>query len=151
MVGDPSGRSEERNLLDDATLDRNVAAIKAQIARIVDLEGGSGRLVDNRDWTQPLTLLEFLRDVGKHATVNQMLARESVRARLESEHGISYTEFSYMLLQANDYLWLHDHHGCELQIGGSDQWGNIVSGVDLIRRTRRVAHARPGLAPAHRS
>ena len=139
MVGDPSGRSEERNLLDDATLDRNVAAIKAQIARIVDLEGGSGRLVDNREWTQPLTLLEFLRDVGKHATVNQMLARESVRARLESEHGISYTEFSYMLLQANDYLWLHDHLGCELQIGGSDQWGNIVSGVDLIRRTRRVA------------
>ena len=138
MVGDPSGRSEERNLLDDATLDRNVAAIKAQISRIVDLEGGSGRLVDNRDWTQPLTLLEFLRDVGKHATINQMMARESVRARLESEHGISYTEFSYMLLQANDYLWLHDHHGCELQIGGSDQWGNIVSGVDLIRRTRRV-------------
>ncbi len=138
MIGDPSGRSEERNLLDDATLDRNVAAIKEQIARVVDLEDGAGRLVDNRDWTQPLTLLEFLRDVGKHATINQMLARESVRARLESEHGISYTEFSYMLLQANDYLWLHDHLGCELQMGGSDQWGNIVSGVDLIRRTRRV-------------
>ena len=138
MIGDPSGRSDERNLLDDDTLDRNVAAIKAQIGRIVDLDGAAGRLVDNRDWTQPITLLEFLRDVGKHATVNQMLARESVRARLESEHGISYTEFSYMLLQANDYLWLHDHLGCELQIGGSDQWGNIVSGVDLIRRTRRV-------------
>ena len=142
MIGDPSGRSEERNLLDDATLDHNVASIKAQIARIVDLDGGRGRLVDNRDWTQPITLLEFLRDVGKHATVNQMVARESVRARMASEQGISYTEFSYMLLQANDYLWLHDHLGCELQVGGSDQWGNIISGVDLIRRTRRAtAHA----------
>ncbi len=139
MVGDPSGRSEERNLLDDATLDRNVAAIKEQIGRIVDVSGERGRLVDNRDWTQPITLLEFLRDVGKHATVNQMLARESVRIRLESEHGISYTEFTYMLLQANDYLWLHDHLGCELQIGGSDQYGNIISGVDLIRRKRQVA------------
>jgi tyrosyl-tRNA synthetase len=139
MVGDPSGRSEERNLLDDATLDRNVAAIKEQIGRIVDVSGTRGRLVDNRDWTQPITLLEFLRDVGKHATVNQMLARESVRIRLESEHGISYTEFTYMLLQANDYLWLYDHLGCELQIGGSDQYGNIISGVDLIRRKRQVA------------
>jgi len=142
MVGDPTGRSAERNLLDDATLDRNVAAIKSQIARIVDLDGEAGVLVDNRDWTQPMSVLEFLRDVGRHATVNQMLARESVRARLESEQGISFTEFSYMLLQANDYLWLHDHLGCELQVGGSDQWGNILSGVDLIRRSRSVtAHA----------
>jgi tyrosyl-tRNA synthetase len=138
MIGDPSGRSEERNLLDDATLDHNVTVIKEQIARIVDLEDGRGKLVDNRDWTRTISLLDFLRDVGKHATVNQMLARDSVRTRLESEHGISYTEFSYMLLQANDYLWLHDHLGCELQIGGSDQWGNIVSGVDLIRRKRQV-------------
>jgi tyrosyl-tRNA synthetase len=139
MIGDPSGRSDERNLLDEATLDRNVAAIKAQIGRIVDVTSARGRLVDNRDWTQPITLLEFLRDVGKHATVNQMLARESVRIRLESEQGISFTEFSYMLLQANDYLWLHDHLGCELQVGGSDQFGNILSGVDLIRRKRQVA------------
>jgi tyrosyl-tRNA synthetase len=139
MVGDPSGRSSERNLLDDATLDHNVAAIKAQISRIVDVTGERGRLVDNRDWTQPITLLEFLRDVGKHATVNQMLARESVKVRLESEQGISFTEFSYMLLQANDYLWLYDHLGCELQIGGSDQYGNIISGVDLIRRKRQAA------------
>jgi len=94
-------------------------------------------LVDNRDWTQSITLLEFLRDVGKHVTVNQMTARESVRVRLESEHGISFTEFSYMLLQANDFLWLHDHLGCDIQIGGSDQWGNIISGVDLIRRKRQ--------------
>ena len=139
MIGDPSGHSEERNLLDDATLDHNVAAIKAQISRIVDVAGERGRLVDNRDWTQAVRLLEFLRDVGKHATVNQMLARESVRVRLESDQGISFTEFSYMLLQANDYLWLHDHMGCELQIGGSDQFGNIISGVDLIRRKRHVA------------
>ena len=109
-----------------------------------------GRLVDNRDWTQPITLLEFLRDVGKHATVNQMVARESRAGRAWSrEQGISYTEFSYMLLQANDYLWLHDHLGCELQIGGSDQWGNIISGVDLIRRTRQRRRARAVVAAAH--
>jgi tyrosyl-tRNA synthetase len=136
MVGDPSGRSEERNLLDDATLDANVAAIKEQIARVVDFGGGQAELVDNRDWTNDLTLLTFLRDVGKHVTVNQMVARESVKARMASEHGISFTEFSYMLLQANDYLWLNTHRGVELQIGGSDQWGNILSGIDLIRRVR---------------
>ncbi|HSL73369.1 MAG TPA: tyrosine--tRNA ligase [Ilumatobacteraceae bacterium] len=136
MIGDPSGRSAERNLLDDDILDRNVAAIKEQLGRIVDLGVGRGELVDNRDWTQPITVLEFLRDVGKHVTVNQMLARESIKLRVNSEHGISFTEFSYMLLQANDYLWLHDHLGCTVQIGGSDQWGNIVAGVDLIRRKR---------------
>jgi len=143
MVGDPGGRSEERNLLDDETLTRNVAAIKEQLGRILDLSDPErGVLVDNRDWTQPITLLEFLRDVGKHVTVNQMIARESVRIRLESEHGISFTEFSYMLLQANDYLWLYDHLGCEIQVGGSDQWGNIISGVDLIRRKRQhTVHA----------
>jgi tyrosyl-tRNA synthetase len=139
MVGDPSGRSDERNLLDDDTLNRNVAAIKEQLNRIVDLGAGRGELVDNRDWTQPITLLEFLRDVGKHVTVNQMLARESIKLRVNSEHGISFTEFSYMLLQANDYLWLHDNLGCTIQIGGSDQWGNIIAGVDLIRR-KRGAH-----------
>jgi tyrosyl-tRNA synthetase len=136
MVGDPSGRSDERNLLDDETLNANVAAIKAQLARIVDLGEGKGELVDNRAWTEPITILEFLRDVGKHVTVNQMLARESIKLRVNSEHGISFTEFSYMLLQANDYLWLHDHLGCTIQIGGSDQWGNIIAGVDLIRRKR---------------
>ena len=136
MVGDPGGRSEERNLLDADTLARNVAAIKEQISRIVDLDGERGELVDNRDWTAPISLLDFLRDVGKHVTVNQMIARDSVKNRLNSETGISYTEFSYMLLQANDYLWLHDHRSCFLQIGGADQWGNLVSGVDLIRRVR---------------
>jgi tyrosyl-tRNA synthetase len=141
MVGDPSGRSEERNLLDADTLAANVAAIKDQIARVLGPEG-TWELVDNLDWTAELGLLDFLREVGKHATVNQMLARESVKARLASEQGISFTEFSYMLLQANDFRHLHEHHGCELQIGGSDQWGNILSGVDLVRRaTGDVVHA----------
>jgi len=137
MIGDPSGRSDERNLLDPATLAANTEAIKAQLARFVDFDAGdrSAVLVDNREWTDGLTLLDFLRDVGKHVTVNQMLAKESVRSRLEGEAGISYTEFSYMLLQAHDYRWLHQHRGCELQVGGSDQWGNITAGIDLIRRT----------------
>jgi tyrosyl-tRNA synthetase len=138
MIGDPGGRSEERNLLDADTLAANVGAIKAQISRILGPEG-SWELVDNLTWTQDLRLLDFLRDVGKHATVNRMVARESVRSRLESDHGISFTEFTYMLLQANDYAHLHAQHGCELQIGGSDQWGNILSGVDLIRRRSGVA------------
>jgi tyrosyl-tRNA synthetase len=141
MVGDPSGRSEERNLLDADTLDANVAAIKDQMARVLDFEAGGAVLVDNREWTADVHLLTFLRDVGKHVTVNQMLARESVRARLQSEQGISYTEFSYMLLQAHDYLWLNESLGVELQIGGSDQWGNIVSGIDLVRRVHgRAVH-----------
>ena len=139
MVGDPGGRSEERNLLDDETLATNVAGIRAQVEAIV---GEVATVVDNRDWTAGVTVLEFLRDVGKHVTVNQMLAKESIRARVESEHGISYTEFSYMLLQANDYWHLHAHHGVELQIGGSDQWGNIVAGVDMIRRrSQATVHA----------
>lgn len=141
MIGDPSGRSEERNLLDETTLAGNVAAIKAQIARVV---GPDVLLVDNRDWTAAITFLDFLRDVGKHVTVNTMLARESVKNRLASEHGISYTEFSYMLLQANDYLRLEEEHGCQLQIGGSDQWGNMLGGVDLIRRV----NSRPAWALA---
>lgn len=143
MIGDPSGRSDERNLLDEETLAANVASIKAQIQRIVDPDGTHGTLfVDNWEWTEGLTLVDFLRQVGRHVTVNQMVARDSVRNRLESEQGISYMEFSYMLLQAQDYLRLHDDHGCELQIGGSDQWGNIVSGVDLVRRARgRHVHA----------
>jgi tyrosyl-tRNA synthetase len=134
MVGDPSGRSEERNLLDDATLAHNVAAITAQVNRIVSLDGVDGRLVDNRTWTEPISFLEFLRDVGKHVTVNTMLARESVKNRIASEHGISFTEFSYMLLQAHDFLRLEADLGVQLQIGGSDQWGNMLGGVDLIRR-----------------
>jgi tyrosyl-tRNA synthetase len=136
MVGDPGGRSEERNLLDRETLRHNVARIKAQLERILDFDPGpaQAQLVDNADWTEPMTALEFLRDVGKHVTVNQMLAKESVRARLESDSGISFTEFSYMLLQANDFRHLFEHHGVEMQMGGSDQWGNITAGIDLVRR-----------------
>lgn len=140
MVGDPSGRSAERNLLDAPTLDHNVAAIRNQLSMFLAFGGEAvgvppAELVDNRDWTAPVSVLDFLRDVGKHVTVNQMLAKESVKNRIASEQGISFTEFSYMLLQANDYRWLHAQLGCELQVGGSDQWGNITAGIDLIRRT----------------
>jgi tyrosyl-tRNA synthetase len=136
MVGDPGGRSEERNLLDEDTLGANVAAIKSQIGRVFDHSGGADDwlLVDNRDWTAEVRLIDFLRDVGKHVTVNTMMNRDSVKNRLASERGISFTEFSYMLLQANDFLRLEASHGCQLQIGGSDQWGNMLGGVNLIRR-----------------
>ncbi len=136
MIGDPGGRSEERSLLDLDTLRHNVEQIQGQLSRLLDFEPGpfQATLVNNADWTYPVTMLEFLRDVGKHFTVNQMMAKESVRHRIESEHGISYTEFSYMLLQANDYRHLFETYGVELQAGASDQWGNIVAGVELIRR-----------------
>ena len=141
MIGDPGGRSEERNLLDLDTLATNVAAIKAQISRILGSEG-AWTLVDNHTWTADLRLLDFLRDVGKHATVNQMMARDSVKVRMAGEHGISFTEFSYALLQANDFRHLYETHDVELQAGASDQWGNIVAGVDLIRRRLgKQAHA----------
>ena len=129
MIGDPGGRSKERNLLDAEALARNTKRIAEQLARISRVP-----LVNNLGWTGSVTLLDFLRDIGKHASVNQMIARESVKARLESEHGISFTEFTYQLLQANDYLHLCRNHGVEMQIGGSDQWGNLLAGVDLIRR-----------------
>ena len=136
MIGDPGGRSEERNLLDEEQLAANMAGIRKQLERLVDLD--RAEMVNNFDWTKQVSILEFLRDVGKHATINQMVAKESVKTRMQSEHGISYTEFSYMLLQAFDYWWLHTNKGCDLQIGGSDQWGNITAGVDLIRRREAV-------------
>ena len=140
MIGDPGGRSEERNLLDEETLAANTAGIQGQLEKLVDFD--NAELVSNFDWTKDVRVLDFLRDVGKHATVNQMVARESVRSRMDSEHGISYTEFSYMLLQAFDFWWLHENMSCELQIGGSDQWGNLAQGVDLIRRRSGAqAHA----------
>ncbi|MDA0202998.1 MAG: hypothetical protein RL058_1789 [Actinomycetota bacterium] len=137
MVGDPSGRSEERNLLTREELEHNVLAIKGQLARLLDFESTSNpaTLVDNAEWTAPIGMLEFLREVGKHVTIGQMLAKDSVRSRLSGDTGLSYTEFSYMLLQANDFRHLHDAHGVEMQMGGSDQWGNITAGIDLIRRT----------------
>ena len=137
MVGDPSGKSEERNLLDAETLAHNVEMIKVQLGKLLDFSSGAtgAVLVNNADWTADVSALDFLRDVGKHVTVNQMMAKESVRTRLESEHGLSYTEFSYMLLQANDFRHLCAAHGVEMQMGGSDQWGNITVGIDLIRKT----------------
>jgi tyrosyl-tRNA synthetase len=137
MIGDPGGRSKERNLLDVETLARNTKRIAEQLERISRVG-----LVNNLDWTAGLTLLDFLRDVGKHASVNQMVAREAVKTRLESDNGISFTEFSYQLLQANDYLHLSRENEVELQIGGSDQWGNLLAGVDLIRKADgKHAHA----------
>jgi len=137
MIGDPSGKSEERNLLDDDALAHNLAGLGEQLRRIAGVE-----LVDNGDWTKPVSFLAFLRDVGKHVTVNQMVGKESVKARMAGEQGISYTEFSYMLIQANDFLHLHRTRGVDLQIGGSDQWGNITLGADLIRKvTGEHVHA----------
>ena len=141
MIGDPSGKSEERQFLDPAVLDANRTAIGDQLSRFLDFDRGeaSARLVDNRSWTEEVSVLEFLRDVGKHVTINTMLAKDSVKSRIAREAGISFTEFSYMLLQANDFHTLHERTGCELQVAGSDQWGNITAGIDLIRRRSGVA------------
>ncbi len=137
MIGDPSGKSKERNLLDSAALDRNIRGVSAQLARFLDFRPGatSAMVLNNHDWLGKFTFLEFLRDVGKAFTVNSMVAKESVRQRMEDRDvGISYTEFSYMLLQAYDFYHLRSEHGCVLQVGGSDQWGNITAGTDLIRK-----------------
>ena len=136
MVGDPSGKSIERNLLGDDELDANVAGIRKQLERFLDFAPGpnAAKIVNNADWTRGVGYLEFLRDVGKYLTVNYMMAKDSVRARLEGEAGISYTEFSYMLLQAFDFVHLAKAHGCRLQVGGSDQYGNITAGCELSRK-----------------
>ena len=141
MIGDPSGKATERQLQTREVIEANSRAIGAQLARFLDFTGPAAAIMgDNADWLLPLGAVEMLRDVGKHFTVNYMLAKESVKARLEG--GISFTEFSYMLLQAYDYLQLHERHGATLQIGGSDQWGNITAGIELIRRvTGHEAHA----------
>ncbi len=138
MVGDPSGKSSERQLMSFEEVAANVEAIQGQLARFLDfdVEANPARIVNNADWLRPLRFMDFLRDVGKHFSINYMIAKESVRTRLDREEGISYTEFSYMLLQAYDFLHLFDHEGCTLQAGGSDQWGNITAGVELIRRMR---------------
>jgi tyrosyl-tRNA synthetase len=133
MIGDPSGRSTERPLLSRADVAANVECQRAQLARFLDFSGNAGAvLIDNREWLGQAALLDFMRDVGKHFTVSYMLQKESVRSRMDA--GISYTEFSYMLLQAYDFLELYRRHDCELQVGGSDQWGNITAGIELIRR-----------------
>jgi tyrosyl-tRNA synthetase len=140
MIGDPSGKSQERNLLSLDQLQRNLEGIREQMRSLLDFDAGphSAILVNNFDWMQPFSYLDFLRDVGKNFPVNVMLAKDSVRARLESDAGLSYTEFSYMLLQAYDFVYLWDKYQCQLQVGGSDQWGNITAGIDLGRRMRGV-------------
>ena len=138
LIGDPSGKVSERQLLDAGQVGEHVSALRVQLERFLDFGPGprAARLIDNAEWLRGLGALEFMRDVGKHFTVNYMLAKESVKGRIAREDGISYTEFSYLLLQAYDYLVLHDRLGCALQIGGSDQWGNITAGIELIRRVR---------------
>ena len=136
-IGDPSGKTQERQLLTKEVLDRNIAGVAEQLKRWLDFDSKTNpaRLVDNASWTAQVSFLDFLRDIGKHFSVNQMIAKESVRARMEDrEVGISYTEFSYMLLQAFDFFVLARNHNCELQIGGSDQWGNITAGIELTRK-----------------
>ena len=138
LIGDPSGKTAERMLLTAERVEENVAGIQSQLSRFLDFDSASNpaRLVNNAEWLTRLSAVEFMRDVGKHFTVNAMLAKESVKRRIEGEDGISYTEFSYALLQAYDFLVLHERFNCTVQMGGSDQWGNITAGTDLIRRVR---------------
>jgi len=140
MIGDPSGKSAERNLLDEPTLQHNVACIRKQLDKFLDFESdvpNRAELVNNYDWMKNFTFLDFARDIGKHITVNYMMAKDSVQKRLngEARDGLSFTEFTYQLLQGYDFLYLYEHKGCKLQMGGSDQWGNITTGTELIRRT----------------
>lgn len=136
MVGDPSGKSAERNLLDEETLNHNISCLKNQLAKFLDFSGSrhSAVMVNNYDWFKDFRFLDFIRDVGKHITVNYMMAKDSVKKRLEGENGLSFTEFTYQLIQGYDFYYLWKNHGCVLQMGGSDQWGNIVTGTELIRR-----------------
>ena len=139
MIGDPSGKSAERNLLNEETLKKNIAGVKKTLERYIDFSSNkpnSAELVDNYDWMKKLTFLEFARDIGKHITVNYMMAKDSVKNRIntESKEGMSFTEFTYQLVQGYDFLYLYNNNNCKLQIGGSDQWGNITTGAELIRR-----------------
>lgn len=137
MVGDPSFKAEERKMLDEATLQKNLAGIRAQLEKFLDFDTSkpnSAEIVNNYDWFKEISFLDFIRDVGKHITVNYMMAKDSVRKRIEGDSGISFTEFTYQLIQGYDYYWLNKHKNCKLQMGGSDQWGNITTGTELIRR-----------------
>jgi tyrosyl-tRNA synthetase len=137
MVGDPSGKSEERNLLNEETLNRNITGVKAQLERFLQFDSNlpnAAELVNNYDWFKEISFIDFLRDTGKHITVNYMMAKDSVKKRIEGETGISYTEFAYQLMQGYDFYWLYQHKNCKLQMGGSDQWGNMTTGTELIRR-----------------
>jgi tyrosyl-tRNA synthetase len=137
MIGDPSGKSQERNLLDEATLNKNVAGVKAQLEKFLDFDPAkknAAEMTNNYDWFKGISFIDFLRDTGKHITINYMMSKDSVKKRIESEVGLSYTEFAYQLMQGYDFLWLYQHKNCKLQMGGSDQWGNITTGTELIRR-----------------
>ena len=136
MVGDPSGKSQERNLLSESDLQHNLQGIKAQLEKFMDFDcgGNSAQMVNNYDWFKDFSFLDFIRDVGKHITVNYMMAKDSVKNRISGETGMSFTEFSYQLVQGYDFYYLWKNHNCALQMGGSDQWGNIVTGTELIRR-----------------
>jgi tyrosyl-tRNA synthetase len=134
MVGDPSGKTEMRKLLTLETIEENVRCLKAQLASFLDFSGGRALMLNNADWLTKLEYIPFLRDIGRHFSVNRMIRAESYRIRIDSDEGLSFIEFNYMLLQAYDFLELYRNHGCRLQMGGSDQWGNIVAGTDLIRR-----------------
>ncbi len=137
MVGDPSGKAAERNLLSEEELQKNVAGVKAQLMRFLNFDtstSNAAEIVNNYDWFREMNLLTFIRDVGKHITVNYMMAKESVRKRLEGDAGMSFTEFTYQLIQGYDFYWLHQNKNCKLQMGGSDQWGNITTGTEIIRR-----------------
>jgi len=137
MVGDPSGKSQERNLLSEAVLQKNLEGIKKQLRTFLDFDSGSltaAEMVNNYDWFKEMSFLQFIRDVGKHITVNYMMSKDSVRKRMDSEVGISFTEFTYQLVQGYDFYWLYQNYHCKLQMGGSDQWGNITTGTEIIRR-----------------
>ena len=137
MVGDPSGKSEERNLLNEETLNRNITGVKTQLERFLQFDSNlpnAAELVNNYNWFKEISFIDFLRDTGKHITVNYMMAKDSVKKRIEGETGISYTEFAYQLMQGYDFYWLYQHKNCKLQMGGSDQWGNMTTGTELIRR-----------------
>ncbi len=135
LIGDPSGKTEMRVLLTPEDIESNKAGIRAQLSRFIDFEGDKALMVDNADWLTSLEYIPFLRDIGRHFSVNRMIKAESYRMRIESDEGLSFIEFNYMLLQAYDFMKLSKSHGCMLQMGGSDQWGNIVAGIDLVRRT----------------
>ena len=137
MVGDPSGKSEERNLLSEEALQKNVAGVKAQLEKFLDFNPtlpNAAEMANNYDWFKTISFIDFLRDAGKHITVNYMMAKDSVKKRIEGETGISYTEFAYQLMQGYDFYWLYNYKNCKLQMGGSDQWGNMTTGTELIRR-----------------
>ena len=141
MVGDPSGKSQERNLLSEDVLNHNLKGVKAQLEKYLDFDKtkpNAAEIVNNYDWFKEMSFLHFIRDVGKHITVNYMMSKDSVKKRIDGDNGMSFTEFTYQLVQGYDFYWLHQNKNCKLQMGGSDQWGNMISGTELARRCDQV-------------